>query len=198
MDATQPAEHFIMYCITESSARSYVIIRTRYSLLSEGVQIWSRKGCFCSRKAGLSGYQEKYHSPICIAVIQTCRFNPRGWQEHPHMARYCSAGLRNCKNKNSDIVSISESLGGGEGGIRTLAPVIPAYSLSRGAPSAILGYFSISMCSCWRRERDSNPRCLSTSPVFKTGALNLSAISPQKRQRRLFYQIHAHMSIALG
>ena len=32
---------------------------------------------------------------------------------------------------------------GGEGGIRTLAPVIPVYSLSRGAPSAILGYFSI-------------------------------------------------------
>ena len=31
---------------------------------------------------------------------------------------------------------------GGEGGIRTLAPVHPTYSLSRGAPSAKLGYFS--------------------------------------------------------
>ena len=30
----------------------------------------------------------------------------------------------------------------------------------------------------WRRERDSNPRCLSTSLVFKTSALNRSAISP--------------------
>ena len=116
------------------------------------MQIWSRKGCFCSQKAGLSGYQEKYHSPVCIAVIQTCRFSPRGRQERPHMTRYCSAGLRNCKNKNSDIVSISEFLGGGEGGIRTLAPVIPAYSLSRGAPSAILGYFSISMQLLAERE----------------------------------------------
>ena len=30
----------------------------------------------------------------------------------------------------------------------------------------------------WRRERDSNPRCLSTSLVFKTSAINRSAISP--------------------
>ena len=30
----------------------------------------------------------------------------------------------------------------------------------------------------WRRERDSNPRLLSESPVFKTGALDHSAISP--------------------
>ena len=41
---------------------------------------------------------------------------------------------------------------GGEGGIRTLAPVIPAYSLSRGAPSAILGYFSIILCFLAERE----------------------------------------------
>ena len=50
-----------------------------------------------------------------------------------------------------------------------------------GEPLRPLGYFSM-VGSCggknWRRERDSNPRCLSTSPVFKTGALNLSAISP--------------------
>ena len=30
----------------------------------------------------------------------------------------------------------------------------------------------------WRRERDSNPRCLSASLVFKTSAFNRSAISP--------------------
>ena len=34
------------------------------------------------------------------------------------------------------------------------------------------------MLAVWRRERDSNPRCLSTSPVFKTGSLNHSDISP--------------------
>ncbi len=32
---------------------------------------------------------------------------------------------------------------GGERGIRTLAPVTPTYTLSRGAPSAKLGYFSM-------------------------------------------------------
>ena len=31
---------------------------------------------------------------------------------------------------------------GGEGGIRTLAALRTLYSLSRGAPSAVLGYFS--------------------------------------------------------
>ena len=36
----------------------------------------------------------------------------------------------------------------------------------------------------WRRERDSNPRCLSTSLVFKTSALNRSAISPFGPSRR--------------
>ena len=33
----------------------------------------------------------------------------------------------------------------------------------------------------WRRERDSNPRCLSTSLVFKTSALNRSAIAAQNK-----------------
>lgn len=32
---------------------------------------------------------------------------------------------------------------------------------------------------CWRRERDLNPRCLSASPVFKTGSINHSDISPR-------------------
>ena len=31
----------------------------------------------------------------------------------------------------------------------------------------------------WRRGWDSNPRCLATSPVFKTGSLNHSDTSPQ-------------------
>ena len=54
-----------------------------------------------------------------------------------------------------------------------------------GEPLEPLGY--ICLCGClqqsrlsesWRRERDSNPRCLSTSLVFKTSAINRSAISP--------------------
>ena len=60
------------------------------------------------------------------------------------------------------------------------------YSLSRGAPSAtwvllhrtgllIKLYF---LKRNWRRERDSNPRYLSVSLVFKTSAINRSAISP--------------------
>gem|GEM_PF-2694069 len=32
--------------------------------------------------------------------------------------------------------------------------------------------------SQWRRERDSNPRNLLSSPVFKTGAINRSTIPP--------------------
>ena len=60
------------------------------------------------------------------------------------------------------------------------------YSLSRGAPSATWvllhgGRFvfpSLSGWIKWRRERDSNPRCLSASLVFKTSAFNRSAISP--------------------
>ena len=36
-----------------------------------------------------------------------------------------------------------------------------------------LGVFFI-----WRREWDSNPRCVAASPVFKTGSLNRSDISP--------------------
>ena len=160
------------------------------------MQNWQRITVSGSLMAFLTDLMRASEFSICTNNIRTCRIKPSVANSKGIFFANCSAGLRKCKNKNSDIVSISEFLGGGEGGIRTLAPVIPAYSLSRGAPSAILGYFSISIYSCWRRERDSNPRCLSTSPVFKTGALNLSAISPQKRQRRLFYQIHTHMSIA--
>ena len=62
--------------------------------------------------------------------------------------------------------------------------VLPAYSLSRGAPSATwvllhgCSYFTDSVVCIWRREWDSNPRLLAESPVFKTGSLNHSDISP--------------------
>ena len=49
-----------------------------------------------------------------------------------------------------------------------------------GEPLRPLGYFSMPV-QFWRRERDSNPRCLSTSLVFKTSALNRSAISPRMK-----------------
>ena len=51
-----------------------------------------------------------------------------------------------------------------------------------GEPLRPLGYFS----KQWRRERDSNPRCLATSLVFKTSALNHSAISPD-RTSEIYY-----------
>ena len=38
--------------------------------------------------------------------------------------------------------------------------------------------FGMPKSSVWRRERDSNPRCLAASPVFKTGSINHSDISP--------------------
>ena len=67
---------------------------------------------------------------------------------------------------------------------------IPTYTLSRGAPSAKLGYFSTCR-NCyslrWRRERDSNPRCLSASLVFKTSAFNRSAISPRCGTSERYY-----------
>ena len=52
-----------------------------------------------------------------------------------------------------------------------------------GEPLRPLGYFSMPV-QFWRRERDSNPRCLSTSLVFKTSALNRSAISPRMKTAR--------------
>ena len=54
-----------------------------------------------------------------------------------------------------------------------------------GEPLEPLGYICLCcynqpsrLSESWRRERDSNPRCLSTSLVFKTSAFNRSAISP--------------------
>ena len=65
-----------------------------------------------------------------------------------------------------------------------------------GEPLRPLGYFSTILS--WRRERDSNPRCLSASLVFKTSALNHSAISPEPNQRRILYQIILRMSTSRG
>ena len=58
-----------------------------------------------------------------------------------------------------------------------------------GEPLRPLGYFSTWLANAfrkgkWRRERDSNPRCLSASLVFKTSAINHSAIPPCVAVRR--------------
>ena len=67
----------------------------------------------------------------------------------------------------------------GETGIWTLAPVLPTYSLSRGAPSASWVFLQgLHVNQLKRRRWDSNPRSLSGSPVFKTGSLNHSDTSP--------------------
>ena len=67
----------------------------------------------------------------------------------------------------------------GETGIWTLAPVLPTYSLSRGAPSASWVFLQgLHINQLKRRRWDSNPRSLSGSPVFKTGSLNHSDTSP--------------------
>ena len=50
-----------------------------------------------------------------------------------------------------------------------------------GEPLRPLGYFSKKakhLSFIWRRARDSNPRCLAASPVFKTGSINHSDSSP--------------------
>ena len=54
-------------------------------------------------------------------------------------------------------------------------------------PPWIRAYCAVSCIpplSVWRRERDSNPRRLSASLVFKTSALNRSAISPEGIRKR--------------
>ena len=73
----------------------------------------------------------------------------------------------------------------------TFAP----YSLSRGAPSP-LGYFSI-VFSCLHHQRVAErvgfePTDARASPVFKTGAFNRSAISPQCAH--LLYHTFADLS----
>ena len=66
-----------------------------------------------------------------------------------------------------------------------------------GEPLRPLGYFSTPV-QFWRRERDSNPRCLSTSLVFKTSALNRSAISPRMKPQKRLYQNAPRLSMAFG
>ena len=61
-----------------------------------------------------------------------------------------------------------------------------------GEPLRPLGYFCMTDCykirrKKWRRERDSNPRYLTVSLVFKTSALNHSAISPVCSNQRNYY-----------
>ena len=74
----------------------------------------------------------------------------------------------------------------------------PTYTLSRGASSAVLEYFStdcswLRLCNItavakdWRRRWDSNPRPLSESLVFKTSSLNRSDTSPNEFQQLIYY-----------
>ena len=58
----------------------------------------------------------------------------------------------------------------------------PHYSLSRGAPSATW----VLLQAGKRSERDSNPRYLSVSLVFKTSAFNRSAIAPGSTSEKYF------------
>ena len=85
-----------------------------------------------------------------------------------------------------DMEHVSES--GGERGIRTPARVTPTNGLAN-HPLQPLGYLSAkaeTSLNCflfWRRGWDSNPRPITETPVFKTGSINHSDISP----RRLVY-----------
>ena len=57
-----------------------------------------------------------------------------------------------------------------------------------GEPLRPLGYFrKTGDIKIWRRERDSNPRYLSVSLVFKTSAINRSAISPSRLNQHEYY-----------
>src|SRR5699024_10600064 len=65
-----------------------------------------------------------------------------------------------------------------------------------------LGYFSMSseyaVLKKWRRERDSNPRYIAVSLVFKTSAINRSAISPcEHNQREILYPFLPSLSMPL-
>ncbi len=68
----------------------------------------------------------------------------------------------------------------------------PHYSLSRGAPSATW----VLLQAGQRSERDSNPRYLSVSLVFKTSAFNRSAIAPGSTSDSYFTMSGRHPSRA--
>ena len=58
----------------------------------------------------------------------------------PSTGRFSGSALRIPLNHNTNKSTRADALVcGGEGGIRTLAPVTPVYSLSRGAPYSHLG-----------------------------------------------------------
>ena len=83
------------------------------------------------------------------------------------------------QNKNASIVSILTFLYGGEGGIRTLAPVTPAYSLSRGAPYSHLGTPPNAAAKRKMAEMVGfEPTEPFDSTVFKTASFNHSDTSP--------------------
>ena len=82
----------------------------------------------------------------------------------------------------------------GEGGIWTLAPLLTAYSLSRGAPSATWvllqmpkWYFSFSE----RREWDSNPRALADTLFSSPPRYDHFDISPS-----LFYSVRLSLCVS--
>ena len=86
-----------------------------------------------------------------------------------------------CKNKRDS--DFSKSLSWRRR--RDLNPRAAYRSLlpSQGSPFGLLGTSARPICYAirhkkWRRERDSNPRYLTVSLVFKTSAINHSAISP--------------------
>ena len=128
---------------------------------------------------------------VCSSVCSRRQFSsflPVFWFQTvfpPSQKAAAHSILNKQKPPNLGLLPIFDGFGG-EGGIRTLAPVTPAYSLSRGAPYSHLGtsprsvfmYINVFGACIWRRERDSNPRCLAASPVFKTGSINHSDISP--------------------
>ena len=69
-----------------------------------------------------------------------------------------------------------------------------------GEPLRPLGYFCKTykyFMKIWRRERDSNPRYLSVSLVFKTSAINHSAISPVCLNQQKYYMTDLYLCQAL-
>ena len=68
---------------------------------------------------------------------------------------------------------------GAEGEIRTLAPVNPVYSLSRGAPYSHLGTSAYAILEKMAEMVGFEPTDALTSTVFKTASLNRSDTSPR-------------------
>ena len=73
---------------------------------------------------------------------------------------------------------VFKPVSGAEGEIRTLARFLDDYSLSRGAPSASWVLPQVDGKIQLAERVGFEPTDAFTSPVFKTGAFNRSAISP--------------------